>query len=83
MKKQYKHGYKITVVLMEHEVDIILQALMDYNYGINAKYDFRKKSITESEALDKFIARNVYESILLEKSKINQEKQENLEMKIA
>ena len=53
MKKQYKHGYKITVVLMEHEVDIILQALMDYNYGINAKYDFRKKSITESEALDK------------------------------
>ena len=40
---------------------------MDFNYGINSKYDFRKESLTDDEEKEKFIARNLYEHILCAK----------------
>ena len=75
MRKLYKNEPKITIVLLECEVDIILQALADFNHGVNKKYNFRKKSITESEESDKIIARNVYEHIFINKVKLIEEKE--------
>ncbi len=70
----------IDIRLLDFEVDIILQALLDYNYGINSKYNFRKYIETREEGTERIIARNIYDQILYVKAEYNK-KQRNLHHK--
>ncbi len=54
---------KINLTLLDYEVDIIVQALQDYMYGINSKYNFRRIPKTEDEATEKLLAKYIYEKI--------------------
>ncbi len=67
MNNQGTKNNIVNLRLVEYEVDIILQALTDYMYGINAKYDFRKKPLTCDESLEKYFAKSVYEHIFNDK----------------
>ena len=68
---QYNKVKAISVSLLECEVDIILDALMDKADSINKKYNYRKVSLTEEEATEKFVIRNTYEHILYCKASHN------------
>lgn len=50
--------------LLDCEVDIILEALIAYNYNINKKYNFRKVSLTQDETTEKYMVRTTYEHVL-------------------
>lgn len=54
---------RVDIGLLDYEVDIILEALLEYCEINNAKYNFRKISKTESESDEKFLIRNTYEHI--------------------
>ena len=54
---------KIEMTLLESEVDIILDALMEYCNLVNEKYNFRKISKSENETNEKYSIRNLYEHI--------------------
>ena len=67
----------VDINLLECEVDIILDALMDKADSINKKYNYRKVSLTEEEATEKFVIRNTYEHILYYKASHNANMRKN------
>ena len=77
MNNKYDQNNIVELKLIGYEVDIILQALTDYMYGINAKYDFRKKPLTGDESLEKYFAKNVYEHIFNDRNKARKQIKEN------
>ncbi len=63
---------KLDIRLLDYEVDIILDALLEYCEINNQKYNYRKLSKTENETNEKFLIRNTYEHINNCKARKNQ-----------